>query len=122
MNGQETVTPMMQQYLDLKRQHQHEVLFFRLGDFYEMFMDDAKQVSRILNITLTSRNGVPMCGIPHHAAKSYLKRLIEAGKKIAICEQIELPQDGRSILMNRTRRLYLQRLWRARTFLVLGAA
>ena len=97
MNGQETVTPMMQQYLDLKRQHQHEVLFFRLGDFYEMFMDDAKQVSRILNITLTSRNGVPMCGIPHHAAKSYLKRLIEAGKKIAICEQIELPQDGRSI-------------------------
>jgi len=92
-----TTTPMMQQYLDLKRQHQDEVLFFRLGDFYEMFMDDAREVSRLLNLTLTARNGVPMCGIPHHAAKNYLRRLLDAGKKVAICEQVELPQAGKNL-------------------------
>lgn len=92
-----TTTPMMEQYLELKRQHQDEVLFFRLGDFYEMFLDDAKEVSRILNITLTSRNGIPMCGIPYHAAKNYIKRLLDAGKKIAVCEQVEMPGPTRSI-------------------------
>ena len=92
-----TNTPMMEQYLELKREHQDEVLFFRLGDFYEMFLDDAKEVSRLLNITLTSRNGVPMCGIPFHAAKNYIKRLLEAGKKIAVCEQVEMPGSTRSI-------------------------
>lgn len=88
---------MMEQYLELKRKHQDEVLFFRLGDFYEMFLDDAKEVSRILNITLTSRNGIPMCGIPYHAAKNYIKRLLDAGKKIAVCEQVEMPGPTRSI-------------------------
>ena len=92
-----TNTPMMEQYLDLKRKHQDEVLFFRLGDFYEMFLDDAKEVSRLLNITLTSRNGIPMCGIPYHAAKNYIKRLLDAGKKIAVCEQVEMPGSTRSI-------------------------
>jgi DNA mismatch repair protein MutS len=86
-----TTTPMMEQYLELKQQHQNEVLFFRLGDFYEMFLDDAAEVSKLLNITLTKRNGVPMCGIPYHAAKNYIKRLLEEGKKIAICEQVEMP-------------------------------
>lgn len=90
-------TPMMEQYLELKRQHQDEVLFFRLGDFYEMFLDDAKEVSRLLNITLTSRNGIPMCGIPYHAAKNYIKRLLDEGKKIAVCEQVEMPGPTRSI-------------------------
>lgn len=90
-------TPMMEQYLSLKQEHQDEVLFFRLGDFYEMFLDDAKEVSRLLNITLTARNGIPMCGIPYHAAKNYIKRLLDAGKKIAICEQVEMSGPNRSI-------------------------
>jgi len=94
---EEKLTPMMQQYLDLKKEHQDEVLFFRLGDFYEMFMEDAKEVSRLLNLTLTARNGVPMCGIPYHAAKNYVKRLLDAGRKIAICEQIELPDSTRTL-------------------------
>ena len=94
---EEKLTPMMEQYLDLKKDHQDEVLFFRLGDFYEMFMEDAKEVSKLLNLTLTARNGVPMCGIPYHAAKNYVKRLLDAGRKIAICEQIELPDSSRTL-------------------------
>lgn len=86
------MTPMMEQYLKIKKEYPDEVLFFRLGDFYEMFLDDAKEVSRILNITLTQRNGIPMCGIPYHAAKTYLKRLLDEGKKIAICEQTKMPE------------------------------
>ncbi len=91
------VTPMMEQYLSLKRELQDEILFFRLGDFYEMFLDDAKEVSKLLNLTLTARNGIPMCGIPYHAAKNYIKRLLDVGKKIAICEQTEMPGPNRSI-------------------------
>lgn len=83
-------TPLMQQYLSIKEKHRDEVLFFRLGDFYEMFDDDAREISRILNLTLTHRNSSPMCGIPFHAAKNYIKRLLAYGKKIAICEQLEL--------------------------------
>jgi DNA mismatch repair protein MutS len=90
-------TPMMQQYKRLKQKAKDAVLFFRLGDFYEMFQDDAREVSSLLNLTLTKRNNVPMCGIPYHAAKSYINRLLQAGKKIAICEQITLPTDGRKI-------------------------
>ncbi len=91
------LTPMMQQYLSIKEEHQDMVLFFRLGDFYEMFMEDAKEVSRLLNLTLTQRGGKPMCGIPYHAARNYIKRLLDEGKKIAICEQVELPQDGKTL-------------------------
>lgn len=87
----------MVQYRQIKEQYQQTILFFRLGDFYEMFEDDAVEVSRLLNLTLTKRNGQPMCGIPYHAAKVYLKRLLEAGKKIAICEQTELPEGGRQL-------------------------
>jgi DNA mismatch repair protein MutS len=94
---EEKLTPMMEQYLALKKAHQDEVLFFRLGDFYEMFMEDAQEISTLLNLTLTARNGVPMCGIPYHAAKNYVKRLLDVGKKIAICEQIELPDSTRTL-------------------------
>ena len=77
----------MEQYRRIKREHYGEVLFFRLGDFYEMFFEDALEVSALLNLTLTSRHGQPMCGIPYHAYRSYAGRLLRAGKKIAICEQ-----------------------------------
>ena len=87
-------TPMMEQYRRIKREHQGEVLFFRLGDFYEMFFEDAIEVSAILNLTLTSRQGQPMCGLPYHAYRSYVARLLRAGKKIAICEQVTEPGRG----------------------------
>ncbi len=90
-------TPMMQQYRSLKERHRDAVLFFRLGDFYEMFERDAAEVSAILGLTLTKRNGLPMCGIPYHAAGTYIPRLLRAGRKIAICEQIALPQGGKGI-------------------------
>ncbi len=92
------LTPMMQQYRKIKVQYPDAVLFYRLGDFYEMFEKDAKEVSRILNLTLTARHGVPMCGIPYHAAKNYIPRLLKAGKKIAVCEQTTLPEKGRGIV------------------------
>ena len=87
-------SPMLEQYRKIKREHQGEVLFFRLGDFYEMFADDAVEVSSLLNLTLTSRNGQPMCGLPYHAARSYIARLLKLGKKVAICEQITEPGKG----------------------------
>ncbi|MDR2575453.1 MAG: DNA mismatch repair protein MutS [Treponema sp.] len=79
---------MLDQYRRIKREHAGDVLFFRLGDFYEMFADDAIEVSALLSLTLTSRNGLPMCGVPYHAARSYIARLLKHGKKIAICEQL----------------------------------
>jgi DNA mismatch repair protein MutS len=90
-------TPMMQQYARMKRAHRDAVLFFRLGDFYEMFKADAEEVSRLLGLTLTQRNGVPMCGIPYHAAHGYIARLIQAGKKVAICEQTHVPESGKGL-------------------------
>jgi DNA mismatch repair protein MutS len=89
---------MLDQYRRIKRDYQGEVLFFRLGDFYEMFFDDALEVSALLNLTLTSRNGHPMCGIPYHAARSYIARLLKCGKKIAICEQLSEPLKGKTII------------------------
>ncbi|UXV34054.1 DNA mismatch repair protein MutS [Staphylococcus sp. IVB6181] len=91
------VTPMMQQYLKIKSQYQDCLLFFRLGDFYEMFYEDAKVASRVLEITLTKRdakkeNPIPMCGVPYHSAESYIETLIENGYKVAICEQMEDPK------------------------------
>ena len=89
-------TPMMQQYLATKEQHPDEILFFRLGDFYEMFFDDARLVSRELGLTLTSRSGnkdkAPMCGVPYHAAEVYINKLIKKGYKVAIAEQIGDPK------------------------------
>jgi len=85
---------MFRQYDRQKEKYRDSVLFFRMGDFYEMFKTDAIEVSRLLNLTLTQRQGVPMCGIPYHAADNYIARLLEHGKKIAICEQVEIPKGG----------------------------
>jgi DNA mismatch repair ATPase MutS len=89
----DNVSPVRQQYLDIKRQHPEAILFFRLGDFYETFDEDAELVARELDIVLTSRNvskgnRVPMAGVPHHAAENYLAKLIERGHHVAICEQV----------------------------------
>jgi DNA mismatch repair protein MutS len=94
----EATTPMMIQYNQIKEQHKDSVLFFRLGDFYEMFDADAREVSSLLGLTLTQRNGVPMCGIPYHAGATYIARLIRAGKKIAVCEQTSVPRPGKGIV------------------------
>ncbi|MDR2517678.1 MAG: DNA mismatch repair protein MutS [Spirochaetaceae bacterium] len=88
---------MLDQYRRIKREHQGDILFFRLGDFYEMFSDDAIEVSALLNLTLTSRNGIPMCGVPWHSSRSYIARLLRLGKKIAICEQVSAPGQGKVI-------------------------
>ena len=92
MENEIVLTPVMQQYVNIKKEHPNDVLFFRLGDFYEMFNEDAVEVSRLLNLTLTHRGASPMCGIPYHAAKIYIARLLRLGKKIAICEQIGDPK------------------------------
>ena len=90
-------SPMMLQYRELKRRHQEAILFFRLGDFYEMFDADAKEAAGLLEIALTQRNGVPMCGVPHHSARSYIARLLKAGRRVAVCEQTALPAAGRGL-------------------------
>src|SRR6187549_788024 len=95
----ETVTPMLRQYLDIKKVYPGTILFFRLGDFYEMFNDDAITGARELGITLTARqkdspNPIPMCGVPHHAAATYIARLVRKGYRVAICEQTETPGKG----------------------------
>lgn len=97
------VTPMMQQYLKIKSQYQDCLLFFRLGDFYEMFFEDAKEASRVLEITLTKRdakkeNPIPMCGVPYHSAESYIETLINEGYKVAICEQMEDPKTTKGMV------------------------
>ncbi len=91
-------TPLMQQYNSIKSQYPNEVLFFRLGDFYEMFNTDAIEVSRLLNLTLTKRGPNPMCGVPYHASRVYIARLLRLGKKIAICEQTTLPTEKKGIV------------------------
>ena len=97
------VTPMMRQYLEVKARYPDAILFFRLGDFYEMFFDDALKASEALQITLTSRakgdDKVPMCGVPHHAARGYVAKLVERGFKVAICDQMEEP--GKSSIVRR---------------------
>lgn len=90
-------TPLMVQYKEMKKQYTDMVLFFRLGDFYEMFEEDAVEVSSLLNLTLTHKGDTPMCGIPYHAARNYIKRLLDAGKKIAVCEQLELAESSKSL-------------------------
>jgi DNA mismatch repair protein MutS len=96
-------TPMVQQYLSIKQQYHDAILFYRMGDFYEMFFEDAKIASRILEIALTSRNKkeeepIPMCGVPHHAAQGYIARLIERGFKVAVCEQVEDPAKAKGLV------------------------
>ena len=99
----QSVTPMMQQYLTMKEEHKDELLFYRLGDFYEMFFDDAITASRELELTLTGREcglpeRAPMCGVPHHAVDTYVTRLIEKGYRVAICEQMEDPSAAKGLV------------------------
>ncbi|MGI6722127.1 MAG: DNA mismatch repair protein MutS [Anaerovoracaceae bacterium] len=98
-----TLSPMMQQYMDIKKEHEDCILFFRLGDFYEMFFDDAVKASRELELTLTGKNcgleeRAPMCGVPYHSADSYISKLIEKGIKVAICEQVEDPATTKGLV------------------------
>ncbi|MBM7659277.1 DNA mismatch repair protein MutS [Bacillus mesophilus] len=98
-----TYTPMIQQYLKIKAEYQDAFLFFRLGDFYEMFFEDAVQASQVLEITLTSREGgveerIPMCGVPHHAAPNYIEQLVSKGYKVAVCEQVEDPRQAKGVV------------------------
>ncbi|RKY23583.1 MAG: DNA mismatch repair protein MutS, partial [Planctomycetota bacterium] len=95
-------TPVMEQYKRIKREHADAVLFFRMGDFYEMFFDDAKLAAKVLGIALTSRSkgpgAVPMAGVPHHAVEGYLQKMIRAGYRVAICDQLEDPSQARGIV------------------------
>ncbi len=101
--GRSIDTPLMRQYLEIKRQQPDALLFFRMGDFYELFFDDAVVASGALELTLTSRDrnkedAVPMCGVPHHAATGYVHRLLELGHKVAICDQVEDPKLARGLV------------------------
>jgi len=97
------ITPMMQMYLDTKEKYKDCILFYRLGDFYEMFFEDAKTCSKELELTLTGKDcgleeRAPMCGIPHHAVNTYIPKLVEKGYKVAICEQLEYPKETKGIV------------------------
>ena len=99
------ITPMMKQYLEIKEQNKDSILFFRLGDFYEMFNEDAQLASRELDLTLTTRDRgkaaedqTPMCGIPYHSSDAYIARLIAKGYKVAICEQTEDPALAKGLV------------------------
>ena len=91
-------SPMLDQYRRVKKEQEGNILFFRLGDFYEMFAEDAIEVSSLLNLTLTSRSGLPMCGVPYHAYRAYIARLLKLGKKVAICEQLTSPVKGQKVI------------------------
>src|ERR1700733_14178987 len=100
VSAEAQLTPMMAQYRRIKGELPRDaILLFRLGDFYEMFFEDAQAGAQILNLTLTARNGVPMCGLPFHAANTYIARILRAGRKVAICEQTEEARPGK--LVNR---------------------
>ena len=97
------LSPMMKQYFQIKEQNPDTLLFFRLGDFYELFFDDAKLVSAELELTLTGRDcgqaeRAPMCGVPYHSAESYIARLVAKGYKVAICEQLETPAQAKGLV------------------------
>ena len=97
------LSPMMKQYMDIKKEHEDELLFYRIGDFYELFFEDGITASHELELTLTGKNAglkerVPMCGVPHHAVKSYLEKAISKGFKVAICEQVEDPKKAKGMV------------------------
>ncbi len=105
------LTPLMRQYREIKNAHQEAIVFFRVGDFYEMFFEDAEEASSILNITLTSRdknspNPVPLCGIPHHASSNYISKLLKSGKTVALCEQVEDPKMAKGLVRREVVRVY----------------
>ena len=97
-------TPAMRQYLDAKQQHRDAILLFRMGDFYEMFYEDALVAARALELTLTSRSkdanggGIPMCGVPFHAVDGYIARLVKKGFRVAICDQVEDPRKAKGLV------------------------
>src|SRR5215467_5936825 len=106
----EPSTPLMRQYAAIKKQHPNALLFFRLGDFYELFFEDAVVAARELQITLTSRNkekdhAIPMCGVPYHAAESYLSKLLRKGFKVAICDQMEDPRLAKKLVRREVTRV-----------------
>ena len=103
------MTPMMKQYMEVKQQNPDCLLFFRLGDFYEMFAEDARIASRELDLTLTTRDRskdaedrIPMCGVPYHSSDSYIARLVSKGYKVAICEQMEDPATAKGLVKRET--------------------
>ncbi|HWF83373.1 MAG TPA: hypothetical protein VG222_00915, partial [Vicinamibacterales bacterium] len=99
-----TATPAMRQYLDAKQQYRDAILFFRMGDFYELFYEDALVAARALELTLTSRSkdanggGIPMCGVPFHAVDAYIARLVKKGFRVAICDQVEDPKKAKGVV------------------------
>ncbi len=110
MTNSVSVTPMMRQYSAQKSLHPDAILLFRMGDFYEMFFEDAKKASRILNIALTTRDRnreekTPMCGFPHHAASNYISKLLAAGERVAVCDQMENPRDAKGIVKREVTRV-----------------
>src|SRR5215472_13805364 len=106
----EPSTPLMRQYAAIKKQHPNALLFFRLGDFYELFLEDAIVAARELEITLTSRNkekdqAIPMCGVPYHSAEGYIARLIGRGYRVAICDQLEEAGPGKKLVRREVTRI-----------------
>src|SRR6516225_2378162 len=106
----EPSTPLMRQYAAIKKQHPNALLFFRLGDFYELFFEDAVVAARELEITLTSRNkekdqAIPMCGVPYHSAEGYIARLIQKGYRVAICDQTEDPKLAKKLVKREVTRI-----------------
>src|SRR5436853_5822512 len=105
-----TLTPMMRQYLEVKAQHPDALLMYRMGDFYEMFFEDARAAAPILEVQLTARHKgteseVPMCGVPHHALEGYLAKLLAAGLKVAICDQVEDPAHAKGLVKREVTRV-----------------
>ncbi|MDE3019277.1 MAG: DNA mismatch repair protein MutS [Nitrospirota bacterium] len=105
------LTPLMRQYREIKQAHREAILFFRVGDFYEMFYEDAEEASRLLSIALTSRDKakadpVPLCGVPHHAATGYIAKLLKAGRTVALCDQVEDPKLAKGLVRREVVRLY----------------
>ena len=107
-------TPLLRQYAQIKAQHPDHVIFFRCGDFYEMFMDDARVAARVLGITLTSRGTdasgqpVPLAGVPYHSVEPYLAKMIRAGHRVAICEQMENPKQAKGVVRREVVRVVTQ--------------
>src|SRR5688572_11069189 len=105
------LSPLMRQYREVKRAYHDAIVFFRVGDFYEMFYEDAEIASRLLNIALTSRdkssaNPAPLCGVPHHAVTNYIAKLLKAGQTVALCDQVEDPKSAKGLVRREVVRLY----------------
>jgi len=105
------LSPLMRQYRDIKQAYQEAILFFRVGDFYEMFYEDAETASRLLSIALTSRDKssphpVPLCGVPYHAATGYIAKLLKVGRTVALCDQVEDPKSAKGLVRREVVRVY----------------